>query len=71
MMTIWKVSRHYFGGDSYPTYIVSPYDFYGYVKYCFWKNGLKNIYLSRKLAENKANRLNRTIQRKRQKYKDN
>lgn len=70
-MIIWKVSKHYFGGDGYPTYIVSPHDFHGYMKYCFWSNGFKNVCLFKKLAENKAKRLNRAIQKKRQKYKDN
>lgn len=68
-MTIWKVSKHYFGNDDCPTYIVSPYDFHGYMKYCFWRNGLKNVYLFKRRADNKVNSLNRAIQRRRKSVK--
>lgn len=70
-MTIWRVDKHYFGHDNYPTYLVTPYDFVGYMKYFLKRYGLKGVYLFKNQANNKARRLNRTVQRKRKKCNGN
>lgn len=70
-MTIWRISKYYFGYDNYPTYLATPYDFVGYVKYFLIKYGIKDVYLFKRQANNKVKRLNRAIQRKRKKYNNN
>lgn len=62
-MTLWKVNKYYDTNDNI-YYAVAPYDLLGHLKCCFkWYglNGLKWCYLSKKQAENKANKLNRCI----------
>lgn len=63
-LTFWKVDKYYHGNNDTPVFEVSPYNFKGHL-YCCWKyygiKGLKWCYLSKKLAECKAKKLNKKI----------
>lgn len=61
-MTLWKVDKYYVNNT--PTYKVMPYHLRGHL-ICCWKwygiKGLKWCYLSKRLAEHKAKRLNEKV----------
>lgn len=60
-MTLWVVCQHYYGNSNTAVFEVLPYNLKGHLKCCFkWYGlaGLKRCYLSKRLAERKAKRLN-------------